>query len=560
MRCFRLHAAAFSALLFCAFLLSPSLAAQNHPSEYVYHVYVDPIYGDNYLAWRLNPVKPMTTEGSRESVGPGSALLFPVNTVREDRPLQTSYEIISPKNLQGHHYHAPYPFRTITNGQAGEVEPGPTTTVLGGALSWIGTIIGALPATMQTEPTTLTITHVVIHLLPGLYGPIDRDEVTSPPGKEVNSANGLPWNGEVFPIGLPDRVSLQGTSALDTILDARGALTETIEGVPVPLTTAAIIVVVTTTPNVVTHTESFIDGLTIRNAKVVDEFDGAISPASQTQGAGIYIGGEGRVHVKVGNCFFFNNDVGIAIETDTTDEIFPHVPTILNNTFTQNLIGIWNGNRASGFMQTNVGKGEPMICNNVLNARPPDGVIVSAAFSGVHPDDLRTATITYIPSGSTIPVLTPHVVDYNAYQPAAANPTVTLSTYWPPPALRLALPPSPYVPRVDITPWTWGSPRGALFLADTFRLSVVPVSVHDFRLTPRATQNASAPLAGAAGLNPLINQGINLGLNGSGNNVTQITYTPTVGTTSFPRILSPVGIPRPAGRPHRHRRDAALGP
>ncbi len=111
-----------------------------------------------------------------------------------------------PNNFKGNLQHAPYSFKTV-----------------GGALTWItkfpftSTNSGKrLPwANPDFSNPSYTIDYIVIHCLPGLYGP------TINPQKAIDPKSGLRWNGEVFPLDIPQRVSIQGTSALDTIFDAR---------------------------------------------------------------------------------------------------------------------------------------------------------------------------------------------------------------------------------------------------------------------------------------------------------------------------------------------------
>ena len=58
--------------------------------------------------------------------------------------------------------------------------------------------------------------YAIIHVLPGLYA---RDKAYGPVVGTHNPDNGLQPNGEKFPIYLPPRVSIQGTSALNTVFD-----------------------------------------------------------------------------------------------------------------------------------------------------------------------------------------------------------------------------------------------------------------------------------------------------------------------------------------------------
>ena len=99
---------------------------------------------------------------------------------------------------KGELVYAPAPFKTVT-----------------AAISRINTNInkGRLP--WKNPATGKWIDFIVIRCNPGLYGP------SQDPGNETDPLSGLPWNGESFPITLPDRVSFQGASALNTIFDAR---------------------------------------------------------------------------------------------------------------------------------------------------------------------------------------------------------------------------------------------------------------------------------------------------------------------------------------------------
>src|SRR5690606_33532817 len=138
---------------------------------------------------------------------------------------------------------------------------------------------------------------VVIHCLPGLYGPKKE------PGVEHDPLSGLPWNGETFPLSVPGRVSIQGTSALDTIFDARGydpdirtALNQNIFFFGEAVSTGD--------PEEDFH-RTFIDSIAMRGCR----FLGAQS------GSAIRIDYEAPVKVRISNCFIYGNDVGVALWT-----------------------------------------------------------------------------------------------------------------------------------------------------------------------------------------------------------------------------------------------------
>ena len=198
----------FGAML--ALLTSPFAWAQPplpERDEYTFFVKVDSMRGDNRLARAQNP-------------GIGG------------NPLPLSFHpdtTTNPKPVQGLLQNAPYAFQTLT------FQP---HTGDQGALDYINTVFGSLPWTNPTNGKE--VRWVVIMVQPGLYGP------RIPGVPDIDPRSGLPFNNETFPASLPNRVSIQGTSALDTILDARHTQTAIIE--------------VTSTMGGDTHLDSFIDG------------------------------------------------------------------------------------------------------------------------------------------------------------------------------------------------------------------------------------------------------------------------------------------------------------
>lgn len=83
------------------------LVAQGPPNEFVFHVYVDPIFGDDDRAWAQNPGNPLPDPGNNNAPmlpGPGP-------------PLDTRAAIApagDPVHVAGYLQHAPYSFRTIS--------------------------------------------------------------------------------------------------------------------------------------------------------------------------------------------------------------------------------------------------------------------------------------------------------------------------------------------------------------------------------------------------------------------------------------------------------------
>ncbi|MBK9129743.1 MAG: hypothetical protein IPM13_18455 [Phycisphaerales bacterium] len=259
------------------------MAAQER-TDFIFHVYVDPHYGDNALATAQNPGTggPVLPLGGHRDPGPPSPPAMPI---------------------VGRLVHAPYSFLTVTGAQ--------------GALAYIAAAFpGGLP---WDNGFGFTVEKVVIHCLPGLYGPRLQGQPI------VDPTNGLPWNGETFPAVLQHGVSIRGTSALTSIFDARGRSTRIFE---------------TNVPQFAARNQfDFINGVTIRGAR-------STVNSARGDGAGVYIHGMGSCFLTVSNCFITDNTVGIAVasEIDPKQEpIWVHQPMIVNNTIAWNSIGIWNG-------------------------------------------------------------------------------------------------------------------------------------------------------------------------------------------------------------------------
>ncbi|MFQ5504143.1 MAG: hypothetical protein ACE5F1_04995, partial [Planctomycetota bacterium] len=160
------------ALIVVLLVVAPLGAAQDPPPPkgLVIHLWVDPHYGNDLLATQNNPSLTHSTGWKPHDV---------------QDPAQNSAPLL----------HASWPFKTI-NGANGAIKYLQSTTLL-----------NVLPL-----PNTSTVTgnvweYAIIHLMPGMYGPGVQQGII------YNGFNGLPENGESFPITLPDRVSIQGASA-----------------------------------------------------------------------------------------------------------------------------------------------------------------------------------------------------------------------------------------------------------------------------------------------------------------------------------------------------------
>lgn len=433
--------------------LASGIRTQAPSQPHTFHVYVDPIYGEDSAADEYNPFGASSSNGN---TGP-----------LQNHPAGASV-------IQGYLQHGPYSFRTVT-----------------AAIAWINTRLsqpgGPLP--WENEVTHQTIDHLVIHCLPGLYGPRYLDPEDEPGTEEYDPRSGLPWNGETFPICLPDRVSIQGTSALDTIFDARGYDNLNGPGQNLFVFDAGI------TQNDPWWTDSFLDGIAMRGCR----YDGA------TTGAAVLIQGSSPVEVLISNCFIYGNDVGIAM-FETSSALPYHRPRIINDTIAWNHIGIVSSAVPPA---QRIGYSQPKILNTILDpirpmgsGRPPYLVGVGAgtsqspsSFEGLDATDLDAVCAGPVPTQN-----------FNAYHDQLKN----LGGSWP---FGTTTPRSGnplWLPAVNLRPWTgdWngGAPsRGQLYVNDVLRAVALSCAPHDFRLAPMASR-AATPTTFVN--SPLVNKGL----------------------------------------------------
>ncbi|MBK8975135.1 MAG: hypothetical protein IPM29_04370 [Planctomycetes bacterium] len=428
-------------------------------TAFVFHVYVDPIYGDNPLATQFNP---------SNTAGPSNVPLLGRHPHLDAQGV---------RRIQGLLQHAPYPFRTLTT-------PAGSGTALG-AIDWIEQTIGALPRN-GAGPTGYTIDHVIVHCLPGLYGPRSS--------QPIDPQSGLAFNGEQFPIVIArHRVSLQGTSALDTIFDARGQSTHILE-------------LRQDVQSLTNH--DFVDGITFRNAATR-----SAPPFTPGSGAAIWIRGTRvpemmiPVSTAITNCFFQGNAVGIAI--DATAVVEPmlglwanHRIRVFNNTFAWNVIGVWQGNTGDTVPAPSVLSS--VFANNIFDVGSPNGFPAGAsAFEGI--DTFQREVTMH----GTHPVSR---LDFNAFPdertgagvPVWFNNGTTIGpwqTAWP----TFNTPETPA--RVDLTVFAQ-QPR-VLFIADALRLGGSGVtSEHDLRLCPNVSTAIDRTTPSPTAFNPCIDRGI----------------------------------------------------
>ena len=489
-----------SATLLATVCLARTVDAQGAPDQtpptredFLFHIYVDPMRGDNAQASLLNP---LTT-----NVPPGPPL--PANYPM--RPLDYHPEPAYFDTLQnawvwpigGYLQHAPYPFRTLT-GQ-------------NGALAWINAWVeGGNPVVFPWDhPDTEVprrVTGIVIHLMPGLYGP------TGVPGQpDIDAESGIPFNGEVWPAVIREFVSLQGTSSLDTILDARYQATHILE-INDPLATL----------NNARYRTTFIDSLTIRRARVSEE-------PQRGEGAGIYVHSRGpnesatdSCRIWITNNFIVDNVVGIGLDSYTNGSTgVAQRVALVNNTLAWNGTGLWAGELDPAFTQNLPSIHAPLIVNNIFDSGSPTLAYIAgiSGFEGVHPEDRQVDTRGGVQVGA------PGVgLDFNAWEGARdpnppnarlfVNLQVAIAPNWPATVVNSTVP--DLDPRVDLTAITQGpgGRSGSLYVNDIFRRSPVggagvEHSHHDFRLSPNVSEDANAPGTQSPPLlNPLVNQGI----------------------------------------------------
>lgn len=419
----------------------------------VFHLDVDPIHGDDTLAMALNPR------------GTGSF-----------RPLQV--HPASPALIRGELQQAAYSFRTVT-----------------AAIAWVNSLAsgGGPPLPWTNAATAQTIRHVVIHCRPGLYGPRRFDAPSNE--EDFDAASGLPWNGETFPIHLPGRVSIQGTSALDTIFDARNYRLDVAGG------RNLFWFQLTGTEPETAFDESFIDSIAMRGCRYAEQ---------TPDGAALVVYGNASIKPSVSNCFIYGNDVGIAIKSSPNNPTsVPLRPRIVANTIAWNQIGIINLDAQFG----GVGIGMPFILDNLIDPIRPTQAVPTyltgigggsgqppSCFEGISAAEL-TASVTGTGACS-------HVANFNGYHDGLRN----LGTSWPygstVPRPGPVLPP----PVQDLAPvlGPWPSPaRAEVFIADLCRLWGPSVGPHDLRLSPMVRRwDHVAAQSQTYSPNPVVNLGI----------------------------------------------------
>ncbi len=529
--------------------------ARAQQSNHVIHLYVDPVYGEDWSsALNSSTNEPLSANAFFNPDGLGS-LECPATAIGPHSVLDTMGQPLR---------HAAYPFRTIT-----------------GAIDYINRLApsGGDPLPHTDAVSGKTWSHCIIHLLPGWYGrapgavdyqpSIDKAPVASPstgphaqpPKNHLDSK--LVANGETFPIHLPPRVSLAGTSALNTIIHTGQVGTAIVFGKVIDGAE-------------ISGIETFVDKITFYGCGGFQPVFNRIPETDPRRCAAILIDDDVYCRPTISNCVFVKNVFGVlvnAAEPDVSKPIPEAVPrhdgtTIINCTFAWNMFGLWSGQIDAGDASVGVSRlnlinnifdgsetvdqlGSPQLaCDNSARRNlgsphqiwswPFWGAIAGVQLSGIHSafEGVAKEDLQVVVSGQGL-------VDSNAYEgDAALAGWFNYNQRIPVIAGRIASGVPLTMPRTglqqfspdsgrDISPLT-GSPttrsglgnrppRGILFITDLFcrgtHASVVAgsalpndpnfdLSPLDFRLAPNAMLAAvPGPTAVPTMLNPLVDVG-----------------------------------------------------
>ena len=392
--------------------------------------------------------------------------------------------------------HAPWPFKTIN---------GPN-----GALSYIP----PLPSSGSVEWT-----YAVIHLLPGLYartGTYGFDP-NNPSIQQPNPDNGLYPNGEIFPINLPKRVSLQGTSALNTLFDVAFDPNSSVGGPAIQFGVGN-----------ATGEGSFVDSIAFFGAAAESsEPNGPIPPKGN---AAILIEDQVASKPTFSNCFFMGNGIGVLINASYSQggPFIQHDGTaFFNNTFAFNVVGLWNG-QLSAPANSVKGVSKLILVNNIFDSSPDSGGTLSypkhfwhrkansvpsnSGFEGVDASDLQIQVGSNLVKSNAYEFKKGTILVKRVNTGATWATIVGLSKAT---ATRSGL--STPAPAIDIAPYTLSNGanqrRGVLFVRDLlaqpqFSQPDFDGSPHDFRLAPAVglVWDNNTPLA-LTKLNPLAEAG-----------------------------------------------------
>lgn len=429
------------------------------------------------------------------------------------------------KHVGGLLCHAPYPFRTIQGAIKYVCTRGPHDNLQPGQHGWM---LGAL-----VDAEAKRIAWIVIHCLPGLYSD----------STALDPETGLRWNGEDhMPIELPYGISLQGASALDTIIDARNdpqaTRSHAIEIVEPgagsqflppqrdylalnPL--AAFDALGVPTHAVAPLARTFIDGFTIRGAAVLDDPNVTSIGARFLRGAGVAMRrrlSNGwnwdqddyqalALAPTISNCFINHCGVGIAVTAlEEYTLLRTWRPLIVNNTFADNTyVDIYNGSTdfASPPVQASAGRNQLRVLNNICMRTTGLSPTQCYPFTGMHESDLRVvlpvAPFSFNAYADTRPNMVPNYLagqDWTDEWPAAlVDPN------------RIVQPPVgvPLPPVVDLALL---SSEGFFINRAFVESSRGPIAPHDYRLAPWSLAVFNPQLDPTGMPNPMVNVGVTL--------------------------------------------------
>ena len=361
-------------------LIVSALAQQGR----VIHLWVDPHYGNDVLAASNALDSNPSCAGASNGCVSGECL---------------PNDIVDPNQPGSVLLHAPWAFRTVT-----------------AAIAYIP----ALPVTSSV--TGLRWDYAIIHCLPGLYA--STADLGGNPGGLVQSGtqyyhrpNGLVANGETFPIRVPDRVSIQGASAMNTVFFGNYVINGPNDYHCFEYGTAGAV------PS--TGVDSFINSLAICGFT----WSGAIVNNQIRAGCAIYLGRDAQASPTVANCFIYCNHAGVVLDSPYMGgQEIPawHRPVFVNNTIAWNRVGIWNGNLGPLPLPASIGRAAPVLLNNIIDASPPFANLTDiytrsgsvygsnvlaqgvSCFEGLSQEDLLVLT-----TGGSLP---PVNQNFNAYQ------------------------------------------------------------------------------------------------------------------------------------------------
>ncbi|MGE0144202.1 MAG: hypothetical protein AB7I19_16415 [Planctomycetota bacterium] len=402
------------------------------------------------------------------------------------------------KSIEGVLQHAPYAFRTLTT-----PSPASTPPVLG-ALDYIRTVFPQLP--MNPPGSGKTVSFVLIHCLPGVYGPTGGGLPT------IDPRSGLPFNGETLPIRFDrSRIGIQGTSTLDTIFDARGLQVPIFE-------------IGATLPNLLPVDNSLIDGIAVRGSRAA-----ATPGVAAGAGAAFYFAGiQQQTRVSITNCFIYDNSIGIALDNKTPPGgvSVTHNAIIANNTFASNVVGIWSGD--TGIInQPGLPRdwNSPAIFNNIIDlADRQPGVLPTpiSCFEGI---EVKSRAVQWaLGQVVTDPTFQTQGRDFNAFPDGRTDPTTQRPTTFNLGTVNVGLnwraidvitpssiPNGELAPRADLASLT-AIPR-LFFVDDALRFSPGAglASSHDLRLLPMVSTTGWTPGSSALVSNPCIDTGVDGG-------------------------------------------------